>query len=188
MSASRHLATTLLLMVAMLPLAATQAQESGYQLNAGDVLQISVWREPELMRDVLIRPDGMLSFPLVGVLPAAGTTPEDVQAALVEALAQFIPEPVVTVSVLGTNGNRIYVLGKVARPGEYVMSKQLDVMQALALAGGLSSFASENKIRILRRDSSGRQQAISFRYSAVSGGDDLETNIGLMSGDVVVVP
>ena len=132
------------------------AQEAGYALNPGDVLQVSVWKETELTRDVLVRPDGRISFPLVGDIAAAGTTPEAVQGAIAERLEKYIPDPVVTVSLAAANGNKIYVLGKVARPGEYMMVRPLDVMQALAMAGGLNTFASENKIRILRRDASGK--------------------------------
>jgi polysaccharide export outer membrane protein len=164
------------------------AQEAGYALNPGDVLQVSVWKETELTRDVLVRPDGKISFPLVGDIAAAGTTPEAVQSAIAERLEKYIPDPVVTVSLAAANGNKVYVLGKVARPGEYVMVRSLDVMQALAMAGGLNTFASENKIRILRRDASGKQKGIPFNYAAVQNGDELDSNIILSSGDIVVVP
>jgi polysaccharide export outer membrane protein len=168
--------------------AGSVAQESGYGLNPGDVLQVSVWKEAELTRDVLVRPDGKISFPLVGDIAAAGSTPEAVQGALAERLQKYIPDPVVTVSLGAANGNKVYVLGKVARPGEYVMVRPLDVMQALAMAGGLNTFASENKVVILRRDGTGKQQAIPFRYAAVQNGEELQSNIILSSGDIVVVP
>jgi polysaccharide export outer membrane protein len=164
------------------------AQEVGYALNPGDVLQVSVWKETELTRDVLVRPDGKISFPLVGDVVAAGHTPETVQQSLVERLQKFIPDPVVTVSLLAGNGNKIYVLGKVARPGEYTMLRPLDVMQALAMAGGLNTFASENKVKILRRQADGRQEAIPFPYATVQDGERLQSNIILSSGDIVVVP
>jgi polysaccharide export outer membrane protein len=168
--------------------ATSVAQESGYGLNPGDVLQVSVWKEAELTRDVLVRPDGKISFPLVGDIVAAGNTPETVQGALAERLQKYIPDPVVTVSLGAANGNKVYVLGKVARPGEYIMARPLDVMQTLAMAGGLNTFASENKVVILRRDGAGKQKAIPFRYAAVQNGDELENNIILSSGDIVVVP
>lgn len=167
---------------------AASAEEGGYALNPGDVLQVSVWKETELTREVLVRPDGKISFPLVGDIMAAGTTPEAVQSALAEKLTKFIPDPVVTVSLGAANGNKVYVLGKVARPGEYVMGRPLDVMQALAMAGGLNTFASENKVVILRRATGGKQQAIPFRYAAVQNGEELDSNIILSSGDIVVVP
>ena len=135
-----------------------------------------------------MRPDGGISFPLVGEVAAAGRTTEQVQETIVGRLSQYVPDAVVTVAVLSVNGNKIYVLGKVARPGEYVVNKNLDVMQALAVAGGLTSFAAENKVRILRRNEDGSQRAIPFRYGAVKDGAQLQTNIMLQSGDVVVVP
>jgi len=164
-----------------------QAQEE-YKLNAGDIILVSVWKEEELTREVLVRPDGGISFPLAGEIQASGRTTEEVQASVVSRLSQFVPDAVVTVAVLSTNGNKIYVLGKVARPGEYVINKKIDVMQALAVAGGLTSFAAENKIKILRRSETGAQQAIPFRYGAVKDGAQLNTNIMLKSGDVIVVP
>ena len=167
---------------------AAHAQDNQYRLNAGDVLLVSVWKEEELTREVLVRPDGGISFPLAGDVPAAGRTIDQVQSAIVTRLEQFIPDAVVTVAVLSVNGNKLYVLGKVARPGEYVITKDLDVMQALALAGGLTSFAAEDKVLILRRGPSGVQQAIPFRYGSVKEGRRLESNILLQSGDVIVVP
>ena len=169
--------------------APTMAQDdAGYGLNAGDVLQVSIWREPELSREVLVRPDGKINFPLVGDVMAAGRTPEAVQADIVERLEEFIPDAVATVAVVNVAGNKIYVLGKVLRPGEFMASSRLDIMQALAMAGGLNQFAAGNKIKVLRRDENGRQRAIAFRYSDVEDGNSLETNILLNSGDIVIVP
>ena len=166
----------------------SDADESGYRLNAGDVLQISVWKEEELSREVLVRPDGGISFPLVGDVPAANRTVMQVQEAIVTQLEQYVPDAAVTVALLNVAGNKVYVLGKVARPGDYVITSQMDVMQALAVAGGLNAFAAENKIRILRRGPGGAQQAIGFRYGVVKEGRELDSNIMLKSGDVVVVP
>jgi polysaccharide export outer membrane protein len=163
-------------------------EPAGYALNPGDVLQVSVWKEAELTREVLVRPDGKISFPLVGDIMAAGRTPEDVQQTLVERLEKYVPDPSVTIALGAANGNKVYVLGKVARPGEYVMPRPLDVMQALAMAGGLNAFASENKVLILRRGPDGAQKAIPFRFGAVQNGEELPSNIMLTSGDVVVVP
>lgn len=165
-----------------------QDSQKGYGLNPGDVLQISVWREPELSREVLVRPDGKINFPLVGDVQAADRTPEEVQAEIVERLDQFVPDAVATVAVMSTAGNKIYVLGKVLRPGEFTAAQALDVMQALAMAGGLNQFAAGNKIKVLRRGTDGRQRSIGFRYSDVEDGRNLQTNIILQSGDVVVVP
>ncbi len=181
-------ATVALVWVSMMPAAALAQGANDYRLNPGDVLRISVWNEENLEREVLVRPDGGISFPLVGDVAAAARTVTDVQEAIRTRLETYVPDAVVTVAVLSVSGNKVYVLGKVARPGEYVMNNKLDVMQALAVAGGVTSFAAENKIQILRRGPSGQQQAIGFRYAEVKDGKSLQTNIILKSGDVVVVP
>jgi len=171
----------------MLNLAQGAGAGPGYKLAPEDVLEISVWKEEGLQREVLVRPDGLLSFPLVGSLQAAGQTPEEVRAQLIEKLKKYIPDPVVTVSVTSVAGNKIYVLGKVNRPGVYNVGHYVDVMQALALAGGLTPFAAANNINILRR-SDGEQQSFGFKYGEVEDGEALQQNIILKSGDVVVVP
>lgn len=158
-----------------------------YHVQPGDVLTVTVWKEPDLQREVLVRPDGGLSFPLVGEVAALGLTVEAVRQLMSERLAKYIPDPVVTVALKQIGGNRIYVLGKVNRPGEYPFSRPVDVMQALSLAGGTTPFASVNDIVILRREN-GRPAAIRFRYSDVEHGRNLEQNIQLRSDDTVVVP
>lgn len=164
------------------------AEESApYRIQAGDLLNISVWNEKDLQSDVLVRPDGGMSFPLTGEHMAAGRTIEEIRQALAEKLQKFIPDAVVTVSLKGLGGNRIYVAGKVNRPGEYPFSRPLDVMQSLALAGGTTPFADLNDILILRR-ANGKQTAIRFRYEDVARGRNLAQNVMLQSGDTVVVP
>ena len=108
--------------------------QSGYLLNPGDKLLVSVWKEEDLQREVLILPDSQISFPLVGFINTSGKTAADVQAEIAKRLEKFISNPVVTVSVVNVNGNRIYVIGKVKQPGEYVVERLVDVMQALSLA------------------------------------------------------
>jgi polysaccharide biosynthesis/export protein len=158
-----------------------------YQVQPGDVLMISVWKEPDLQAEVLVRPDGGLSFPLVGDLKAENRSVDELQALLGEKLKKYIPDPVVTVVVKLTGGSRIYVVGKVNRPGEYPLYRPLDVMQALSLAGGTTPFAALNDIEVLRREGA-TQRAISFRYSDVEKGRALEQNFLLKSGDTIVVP
>jgi polysaccharide biosynthesis/export protein len=160
---------------------------SSYLVQPGDVLMISVWKEPDLQAEVLVRPDGGLSFPLVGDLKAENRSVEELQAQLGDKLKKYIPDPVVTVVVKVTGGNRIYVVGKVNRPGEYPLYRPLDVMQALSLAGGTTPFAALNDIEILRREGTA-QRAISFRYGDVEKGRALEQNFLLKSGDTIVVP
>jgi len=158
-----------------------------YSIQPGDLLEISVWREDYLEKDVVVQPDGKISFPLVGVLNAAGATVEDVQARVTERLTQYIPDPVVTVSIKEIRGNRVYVLGQVNNPGQFIMNPTVDVVQALALAGGTTPFAELNEIKILRRDGNS-QTLIEFRYADLARGRNLEQNIILRSGDVVIVP
>lgn len=176
----------LIIFCGMLPLAAQEA-EPGYRVQPGDYLRISVWKEEDLQQDLLVLPDGGISFPLAGALIAVGHSTSEIRDELVTRIEEFIPEPVVTVQVLAIEGNKIYVLGKVNRPGEFVMTRMLDVTQALAIAGGLAVFADENKISILRR-TNGSQKAIPFRYGDVQHGRNLEQNILLQPGDIVVVP
>jgi polysaccharide export outer membrane protein len=159
----------------------------GYLLQAGDVLQIAVWKETDLTAEVLVRPDGGISFPLAGELSAAGHTVADLTAMLEQRIRKLEPDAVVTVVVKTASGNRVYVIGKVNRPGEFPLIGPIDVMQALSLAGGATPFADTNGIRILRRDGK-RQSAIGFRYNDVERGRKLEQNILLQSGDTVVVP
>jgi polysaccharide export outer membrane protein len=158
-----------------------------YRVQPGDVLFVSVWKEPDLQLQVLVRPDGGLSFPLAGDVSASGLTVEALSTEIATRLRKYIPEAVVTVAVKELGGNRIYVIGKVNRPGEYPFSRPLDVMQALSLAGGATPFASLNDVRVLRREE-GRQIAIPFHYGEVERGRNLEQNIELRTGDTVVVP
>lgn len=158
-----------------------------YVIKPGDTLSVSVWKEEDLQLEVLIRPDGGFSFPLAGDVLAAGRTVNEIAAVLSERLERYIPDTVVTVAVTAINGNKIYVIGQVNNPGAFVMNPRIDVMQALSMAGGATAFAALNDIIILRRTAQG-QSALRFRYGDVERGRNLEQNIMLESGDVVVVP
>jgi polysaccharide export outer membrane protein len=187
--------TALLLGITLLltqSLRVTQADEDGsssnaYKIQPGDMLEISVWREEDLLRQVLVLPDGRLSFPLVGDIQAAGKSVSQLQEQVTERLTKYIPDPVVTVAILQLSGNKVYVTGKVARPGEFVANRYLDVVQALSMAGGMTPYAAPNKIKILRREND-TLIAIPFRYVDIEKGIRLEQDIMLQSGDVVVVP
>jgi polysaccharide biosynthesis/export protein len=159
----------------------------GYLLRAGDSLVISVWKETELQAEVLIRPDGGISFPLAGDLHASGHTVAEVAATVQTKVRVFIPDAVVTVAVKTAMGNQIFVIGKVNKPGNFLLSGPIDVMQALSLAGGVTPFASTNSIRVLRR-AGDRMTSLPFKYRQVSNGRKLDQNILLQSGDTVVVP
>lgn len=161
--------------------------EERYLLNPGDILDVSVWNEETLQRQVVILPDGMISFPLAGQLMAAGKTVKQVQDNVTEKLLEYLSDPVVTISVSSVVGNTIHIMGKVNKPGSIVMSQRLDVMQALSLAGGLSPYAAENNIIILRRNGD-KQTIYPVQYASLKKGQQLESNILLKSGDVIVIP
>ncbi len=159
-----------------------------YRLQPGDILSISAWKEAELQApEVPVRPDGRVSFPLVGEVMAAGRSIDELRSEIELRLRAFVPDALVTVGVRVPAGNRIYVVGKVAKAGDFALNRPTDVMQALALAGGATPFADTNSIRVLRRVGA-HQEAIEFHYSEVEHGRHLEQNILLTGGDTVVVP
>lgn len=158
-----------------------------YRIQPGDVLVISVWKEEELNQGVIVRPDGQITFPLIGEAKAAGNRIEDLRLLISDRLKKYIPDPVVTVSVQELAGNTIYIIGKVNGPGAFPIARNVDVMQALSMAGGTSTYAALNDIKILRREN-GILKALSFKYAEVEKGKRLEQNIVLQAGDVVVVP
>jgi len=158
-----------------------------YVIQANDVLEIFVWKEPELTRKVLVRPDGRISFPLVQDLQAAGISPAELKEKIQDRLKEYLTAPNVTVIVEAIQSYRIYVVGKVQKPGALAIEKPITVLQALALAGGFQDFAKESEITILR--SYGKETIVfDFNYRDVIKGRLPEQNILLRSGDVVVVP
>jgi len=163
------------------------AADDPYKLNPGDEILVSVWKEADLQRELLVLPDGMIGFPLAGHIKAEGQTPKELERAIAKRLRKFVPDAVVTVSVLKASGNKIYIIGEVNKPGEYQPSRPLNVMQALSLAGGLTAFASESRIVVLRRVGD-QKVALPFPYADLQRGEKLDQNFELMSGDTVVVP
>jgi polysaccharide export outer membrane protein len=180
--------------VAMLPIAATAATaDEAYKINGGDTLHISVYGETNLDRDVVVQPDGGLAFPLVGNIDARGMSLEQLQKTIGQALrqGQYLPNVTdneVTVALVKATGNSVSVIGQVKQAGTFAINTELDVMQALSMAGGLTPFASRSGIKVLRRDSAGKQVAIPFDYADIEDGQNLDSNILLQGGDVVVVP
>jgi polysaccharide export outer membrane protein len=190
MKTSRVLVATLIVLSQWLPVidaAAETAATDAYMIQPGDVLDISVWKEEDLAKPVLVTPDGGISFPLAGNVQAAGRSAAEIQGVIADRLAKFIPDPVVTVAIQQLSGNKVYVIGKVTRPGEFVATRYLDVVQALSVAGGMTPYAAANKISILRR-TDGKLSSIPFRYGDIEKGENLQQNIILQSGDVVLVP
>lgn len=166
------------------------AADADYAVNAGDIISVTVWNEPTLSAErLLVRPDGYISVPVVGEIETGGKTVTEVEAAIGIGLSKYLKdEPTVVVDVLNAAGSTFAVLGKVQRSGLFPLVGPTDVTEALAAAGGLNSFAAENKIKVLRRDENGKQTSIKFKYGQVKDGDNLSSNILLQPGDVVLVP
>jgi polysaccharide biosynthesis/export protein len=163
------------------------ADADKYLINPGDVLEISVWNEDALKREVRVLPDGSIGFPLTGTIPAAGRSIDDLKKELTTKLTEYIAEPVVNIAVKSAEGNAVYVTGQVKAPGKFIMIEPMNVMQVLSLAGGLTPFAAEDDIVILRKNSKGAE-SIKFEYSDLEDGEGLTKNHILKSGDVIVVP
>jgi polysaccharide export outer membrane protein len=138
-------------------------------------------------QEVLVKPDGGITFPLAGDIQASGLTTDELTEELKRKLKRYIPSPVVTVSVIQAVSNKIYVVGKVNRPGEYKATHYMDVLQALSLAGGLTPYADSNEIKIIRRRN-GNKEVYEFDYDKVISGKKLEMNILLEAGDTIAVP
>jgi len=162
-------------------------ERTPYELGPEDVLSIDVWKDEILSREVSVRPDGRITFPLIGEIIAEGRQVDDLTKEINERLSKFVSDPRVTVAVSKVNSYKIYVIGKVNKAGEFLLGQNADVMQALSLAEGLTPFARESSIRILRRMGS-QQKVHNFDYSEVLEGKNLAQNIILRRGDVVMVP
>jgi len=158
-----------------------------YRIGPEDVLHISVWKEEDLDRKVLVRPDGGVSFPLAGDIQVSGRTPLEVQDEIRSRLQRYVPDAEVTVSVDTISGYTVFVLGEVEDPGQFTLGRYVDVVQALTLAGGFTPYASSRNIQILRRQD-GREVTFEFDFRDISRGRNLAQNIVLQSGDVVLVP
>ncbi len=168
-------------------MAGAEERGQGYVIGPEDVLEIAVWKDSELTKMVVVRPDGRISFPLIGEIQAGGQTVERLQNEIKSRLEGYMSESVVSVSVNQINSMRIYVIGTVLRPGEFRIGRNINVLQALSLAGGLAPFADADSIAILRTENNA-QTKIGFKYEEVARGKNLEQNIFLKTGDVVVVP
>jgi polysaccharide export outer membrane protein len=158
-----------------------------YIIAPGDILDIAVWKNPDLTKRLTVLPDGKISFPLIGQLRAEGRTLEQLKKEMESRLSRYVPDPVLSVVIEQVNSLMIYVLGKVNRPGRFPLNSNINVLQALALAGGLNSFAERNGIKIFR-EVQGQTQIFEFRYDDVAKKNDLKQNIELQRGDVIVVP
>lgn len=156
----------------------------GYTIGPGDLLQVVVWKEPELTRDVLVRIDGRATLPLLGDIEAAGRTPEQLAEGITRGLSRFVNTPRVTVGISQATSARVYVIGQVVRSGEIPLSVPLTVVQALALSGGFKEFARTDSILIVGRD----RDVTPFNYKRFEAGRELQQNVSLKPGDTIVVP
>lgn len=160
----------------------------GYVIGAGDVLSVNVLNEPEVTGKVPVRPDGMITVPLIGDVQASGLTTDKLEATITKKLSDYVKQPAVTVVVEEMNSREFNVLGKVQHPGAFALNKPTRVLDALALAGGFNEFAKRNKVYILRTDASGQTSRIPFNYKKVAAGEDDSENVQLQAGDTVIVP
>ncbi|BBD09274.1 Polysaccharide export protein [Desulfovibrio ferrophilus] len=156
-------------------------------MGPGDQIDVSVWNDPVLSKNLLVRPDGMISFPLIGDVSVAGKTVPQVRKVLEESISKFVPNSPVTVILVTLGSAKVFVVGKVASPGEYVMNGRTTVIQAIAMAGGLTTFAEREGISVLREAPEGLV-AFPFDYAEIEAGRNLRQNMELKPGDTVVVP
>jgi polysaccharide export outer membrane protein len=160
-----------------------EAESSTYTIGPSDVLQVVVWKEPELSGEVTVRFDGMITVPLLGDQPAAGRTPAEIARSLEKELARYIEAPRVTVVVRQAKSARFFVLGEVGRSGEFPLSGPTTVLQALALAGGFKEYAKKDNIIIVREDRS----IVTVDYERIAEGKDADRNVLLLPGDTIIV-
>jgi polysaccharide export outer membrane protein len=165
----------------------TAAPDGNYTIGAQDVLDISVWKEPEVSRVVPVRPDGKISLPLLNDVQAAGLTPAALAAQITESLKKYVTNPQVTVIITTINSQRVYLLGEVTRPGAFPMIPGMTVLQAVSSGGGFTQFARTKNIYVLRMEN-GKQVKYPFNYKEVIGGKKPEQDILLKAGDTIVIP
>jgi polysaccharide export outer membrane protein len=167
--------------------AGAAAAEGGYLVGPGDVLDISVWKEEALTKAVVVLPDGTISFPLIGEIAAAGRTVAEIKEEVKWRIRKYAPDEVVSVEVKQVNSMVIYIIGRVNSPGRFQLNTNVNVLQALSIAGGLNPFAKRNDIKIFRQVGTATR-VLHFRYDEVSEGQRLDQNVTMQRGDVIVVP
>jgi polysaccharide export outer membrane protein len=178
---------TILAILFLVSEASAQVPESFYKIGPNDVLNIFVWKEAELTRDVTVMPDGMITYPLIGEIMAQGQTASELKKAITDKLQNFVTAPEVTVIVKESRSQVIYAIGKLARPGPYPLAPGMTVMQALSAAGGFAEWADTKNILIVRREA-GKETQLRFNFKEFTSGEKLEQNILLKPGDTLVVP
>ncbi len=166
-----------------------QSEKPGddYIIGSGDILDISLWKDEAMTKQVTVRTDGKIVFPLIGEIAAAGRSVGELKQEMVGKLKEYVPEPVLTVDVKQMNSMIVYVTGRVTKPGQYLVNTRVTVLQAISIAGGLNAFAKRGKIKVFRQED-GKTVTFPFDYDEVIDGENLQQNIVLKRGDVVVVP
>ena len=182
-----HLKKRVAFVLAALLFATIPAGAADYIIGPGDQLAIEVWKDAALTRVVTVLPDGKISFPLIGELEAGGMTVAELKKEIEQKIARYVPNSTTTVEVRQSNSMHIYVLGRVNTPGRTLLNSNVNVLQALAIAGGPNTFANRTRIRIFREEK-GKTVIFPFDYDDVTAGKDLKTNIELKRGDVIFVP
>jgi polysaccharide export outer membrane protein len=168
--------------------AAAQSPKETYRIGAGDILEIVTWKEPDFSRgEVLVRTDGQVSFPLLNDVQAAGRTPLELKQDIEQRLKDYVGTPVVTVTVRTANSQKFYILGEIKGTGEYPLYKSLTVLQAFAMAGGFTDWASKKEIMLLRKVE-GQEKIFRVNYKAIVAGDGLNQNVTLQADDTIIVP
>jgi polysaccharide export outer membrane protein len=159
-----------------------------YIIGAEDVLSVNVWKEPEMSRTIPVRPDGMISLPLIGEIKAVGYTPVQLQDIIAESMKKMISDPQVTVIVEKIGSLNFNIVGEVARPGYFPLTRRMTVLDAIAMAGGFKDFAKTKKVYVLRTTANGTQARLPFNYKDVIKGKNQQQNIELQPRDTIVVP
>jgi polysaccharide export outer membrane protein len=177
-----------LLFAPALSMAQNSSPIADYLVGPGDILNISVWKDEALTRQCVVLPDGKIAFPLIGQVTVAGRTVADISKELEQKLARFLPGVDLSVGVHQVNSLIVYVIGRVNSPGRFVLNTDVNVLQALSMAGGLNPFAKRGDIKVFREVDGGGTKVYTFDYDAVSSGDNIRGNIRLKRGDVIVVP
>ena len=165
----------------------SEKADDSYIIGPGDVLDISQWRDDALARQVVVLSDGKISFPLVGEIMAAGKTIAQLKKDIADRLVDYVPDAVISIEVKQSNSMVIYVTGRVNNPNRFPVNTNVTVLQAISTAGGLNPFAKRNKIKIFRQEGD-KTKVFLFKYDEVVDGKNLDQNIALKRGDVIVVP
>ena len=174
-------------------LSAAAAQDSNsksdaYTIGVGDILEIVTWKEPDFSRDeIIVRLDGKISFPLLDDVQAAGLTPIQLKRKIEEKLKEYVASPSVTVTIRNAASQKFYILGEVAHTGEYPLVKDLTVLQAFALAGGFTEWASKKEIILFRREN-GKEKVIKINYKDIIKDKDFSQNVAIKADDTIIVP